>query len=235
MHVVSGYHSEYFSYGRRVIHVRIALCGSDGKMGQVFLAYFKDQYSILEVTKSKNCLNDVIEEVDLVVDFTNAIGAFVHGVIALTHDVPIIIGSTGMKDKQKETLKKIANRRNIACVVCDNFSYGILWLKQVLPDLYPYFTHMRIEEAHHRSKKDAPSGTAKAFKENLKMECDPIVSIRDDDLSVRHCICIDNEFESLCFEHVVKDRRAYMEKLKECIQTMDSLHQYRDFSDFFKK
>lgn len=206
--------------------MKVAICGSRGKMGKVFVQYFKCIYELVPVDCQDVCLNDVIKEVDVVVDFTNADGAFVNGVIALTHDVPIVIGTTGLKTEQKATLKKISDKRGVGCLLASNFSTGMLWIKRNVDELSKYFDRIRIVEEHHQSKLDSPSGTALSLQKLLNIPNDNITSIRGPKKSVRHKILLDNSNESLVIEHIVKDRSAYMTELHECLKNIKKMNTY---------
>lgn len=209
-----------------VMYMKIAICGANGKMGQTCMNYFKDKYELIPVNNCDNCLNKVIFNVELVIDFTNSTSAFVNAVIALTHKVPIIIGTTGLSILQKQTLQKIANRKEVGCIVSSNFSIGMLWIKRNINEISKYFDQIHIIEEHHISKLDMPSGTALALKEIMHIADQDITSLRTNQRDVRHKILLENKYESVTIEHIVKDRNAYMIQLGECIEDIHHLHAY---------
>lgn len=209
--------------------MKIALCGSSGKMGKEVLNAFSNKHEIIAVCHDDTCLNDIIENIELVIDFTNGRAAFIHGVIALTHNIPIIIGSTGMLPRHKETLKKIANCREVGCILSSNFSIGITWIKEHLKDLKPYFETIHIEEEYHKNKVEAPGGTALALKEILHLDESQITSIRGDSFAIRHNVVLSNKNESITIQHIINDRSAYMMKLGECIDEINQLKGYYEY------
>ena len=80
----------------------------------------------------------------------------------------LLIGTTGFTDEQKKEIQAIANRA--ACIVSPNMSVGVNLLiglagkiAKALGEEYD----AEIVEAHHRFKKDAPSGTALRLAEKI--------------------------------------------------------------------
>jgi 4-hydroxy-tetrahydrodipicolinate reductase len=73
----------------------------------------------------------------------------------------MVIGTTGFS---KEDLKEIESlTKTIPCVLASNMSLGVNLLLKVLQDIARVLGDdydIEIVEAHHRLKKDAPSGTA---------------------------------------------------------------------------
>lgn len=206
--------------------MKIALCGSNGKMGKEFMRTFSNQYEVIEIHHCGPCLNDIIHDVKLVIDFTNGRSSFIHGIISLTHNVPIIIGSTGISFAQKSTLKKIADSRQVGCIISNNFSIGMQWIKQNLSDISSYFHHIQVIEEHHRSKLDSPSGTALTLQEILKIDESNVIAIRSNKYIVKHKIILENDNESIIVEHIVKNRSAYMIRLGECMKDIFRAHSY---------
>ncbi len=95
------------------------------------------------------------------VDFSlgSAVGA--HAEACAQADVPLLVGTTGFDAAARTQLARAAER--IAILVAPNTSVGVAVLRglvaqaaQALGEGYD----VEISEAHHRSKRDAPSGTA---------------------------------------------------------------------------
>ncbi len=103
---------------------------------------------------------------DVIIDFTTKDATLSLLKRAEKNKIPMVIGTTGLDDSDKEEIKKSAKK--IPIVFSPNMSIGInllfILLKktaEVLGDEYD----VEIIEAHHRYKKDAPSGTALALAE----------------------------------------------------------------------
>jgi len=98
---------------------------------------------------------------DVVIDFTSHNASMEHLRIVADHHKSIVVGSTGFSEKEEGQIKNLAS--NAKCVLSPNMSVGvnlmfnvIASIARILGDDYD----MEIVEAHHRLKKDAPSGTA---------------------------------------------------------------------------
>ena len=114
----------------------------------------------LGVTVSDS-LDSVIDQGDVVIDFTISEASLKHSRIAASHKRPIVIGTTGLAKDELDEIRQLA--KDFPCVLAPNMSVGINLLyklvdtaAKVLGDDYD----VEIVEAHHRMKKDAPSGTA---------------------------------------------------------------------------
>jgi 4-hydroxy-tetrahydrodipicolinate reductase len=106
-------------------------------------------------------LKSVIDKGDVVIDFTAADASLKNMEIAAQHHKPMVVGSTGFSAQQKEKVKNLT--KDFACVLAPNMSVGVNLMfriveqvARILGDDYD----CEIIEAHHRMKKDAPSGTA---------------------------------------------------------------------------
>jgi 4-hydroxy-tetrahydrodipicolinate reductase len=73
----------------------------------------------------------------------------------------MVIGTTGFTKEDMAEIESLT--RNIPCVLASNMSLGVNLLLRVLKDIAKVLGDdydVEIIEAHHRLKKDAPSGTA---------------------------------------------------------------------------
>ena len=68
---------------------------------------------------------------------------------------------------------------------------------------------IHISESHNKSKKDAPSGTAKDFARMLQLSTDKIEFDRTDEDKNSHKIAFSNNFESLELRHDTANRSIY--------------------------
>lgn len=105
--------------------------------------------------------NDVIEQIDVVIDFSSPDALKDELDWAVKHGVPVVLASTGYTDEDLKLINKAAE--SIAVFRTGNFSLGINLLvklvKKVAQTLGEDFD-VEIIEKHHNLKVDAPSGTA---------------------------------------------------------------------------
>lgn len=107
-----------------------------------------------------------LEEADIVLDFSQASAVERTLAECAAARVPLLIGTTGLGAELEPAVA--AASRAIALLVAPNTSLGVTLLlelvrraAQALPSSYD----IEIIEAHHRGKRDAPSGTALALGE----------------------------------------------------------------------
>ena len=106
-------------------------------------------------------LEKALEKSEVVIDFTEPASTMVHLEEASRQKKAVVIGTTGLSQKELSSLKKITNK--IPCVHSPNMSVGVNLLFKVLADVARVTGDdydVEIMEMHHRHKKDAPSGTA---------------------------------------------------------------------------
>jgi 4-hydroxy-tetrahydrodipicolinate reductase len=99
---------------------------------------------------------DPPEEVEVLIEFTTPEATVEH----LSYGKPHVIGTTGLSGEQHARLEEAA--KTVPIVLAPNMSVGVNLLREVVRDLSRKLAGYDIEvvEAHHRHKKDAPSGTA---------------------------------------------------------------------------
>jgi 4-hydroxy-tetrahydrodipicolinate reductase len=104
---------------------------------------------------------------DVVVDFTTPAATMATGAATARTGRGLVVGTTGLSDVQLAELRSLG--RDIPILYSRNTSVGVNALLAALPALAKALQGYDIEitEAHHRHKKDAPSGTALAIAEAL--------------------------------------------------------------------
>ena len=80
----------------------------------------------------------------------------------LDSGVPCIVGTTGLGDDEAEALGETARAAGVALLVAPNFAIGAVLMMRFAEEAARYLPRAEIVEIHHESKRDAPSGTAKA-------------------------------------------------------------------------
>jgi 4-hydroxy-tetrahydrodipicolinate reductase len=106
-------------------------------------------------------IHDVLAACDVVIDFTSAAVSVQHIDAAGKACRAMVIGSTGFTAEQLEKVR--ASTRAMPCVLAPNMSLGVNVLFKLVADVARLLGDdydVEIVEAHHRFKKDAPSGTA---------------------------------------------------------------------------
>lgn len=166
--------------------VGIIVVGANGRMGQqlVRLAMSEPDLALMGAVDRKDSLpgleapgcfvghslSDAIAQAPgaVVVDFSTPGSSLASAEAAAQAGSPIVIGTTGFDEAQKEALAQYAQRTPLLWSA--NMSVGVNVLLRLLPQLAASLgSNYDIEmmEAHHRRKKDAPSGTALMLGEAL--------------------------------------------------------------------
>jgi len=106
-------------------------------------------------------INDIKEKADVLIEFSNPKASLEHLKAAYDKGISMVIGTTGFNKEQTVEIKKYTQK--IPCVLAPNMSVGVNLLLKILKDVAKVLGDdydIEIIEAHHRLKKDAPSGTA---------------------------------------------------------------------------
>ena len=148
--------------------IKVAVCGSNGKMGKevvkaVTLAQdmelvakidiFDGEFTTIQEAHSNR-------KFDVLIDFTQPKSIYENALYCLNNGIKIVIGTTGLTDEQIAELKNLSEKNNVACLIAPNFSVGAVLLMKFAQMASKYFDNAEIIELHHNQKKDAPSGTA---------------------------------------------------------------------------
>ncbi len=106
-------------------------------------------------------LAEHVDAFDVLIDFTSRAATLGHLEICRQHGKAIVIGTTGFSDDEKQQIAAAAS--DIPVVFAPNMSIGVnvcLKLLDMAARILGDDMDIEIVEAHHRFKKDAPSGTA---------------------------------------------------------------------------
>ncbi len=163
--------------------INVVVNGALGKMGQqvlsavsaeddmravagVDLAATEDAVSTPDGAATlplSSSMAEVLDGVDVVVDFTNAEGA--SGVMrdAAPRKVNVVIGSTGIQDAALEEADALASEHGVGIIIAPNFALGAVVMTHLARAAAPFFDYADLTEMHHENKIDAPSGTALAI------------------------------------------------------------------------
>ena len=151
--------------------------------------------------------------VDVVIDFT-APGAAVENMRAvLALGGHIVVGTTGWYASLAD-MKALAAKRGGGLVYGTNFSIGVQKLFQLTAELARLDGYkFSVDETHHTTKLDAPSGTALTLKEIIlaaRPGIDvPVESHRVGDAKGEHIVRAVSEHDVLELRHDAHSRRGF--------------------------
>lgn len=209
--------------------IKLGVAGVRGKMGRrIFELASHDKDFELTLALEKKGIPDIGRElgkikissspdgiflVDVFVDFTLPEASELNMDYVARYKKALVLGTTGFNDQQLKKIEEVS--KVIAIVFSPNMSVGVNVLFSVLPDiakrLGPDYS-IEIVEAHHKAKKDAPSGTAKKFSQILaevtKKEI-PAHSIRLGDIVGDHTIIFCGNSERIEIKHQAHSRDLF--------------------------
>lgn len=116
----------------------------------------------VEIDASPVALLNLVDDVDLWLDFSNREGIRSNLEGALQKGVNALIGVTGFNDEELRWLAALPTSTRRTIWWCPNFSLGMLVLNQCAVMARQFFGAVEIIELHHDKKLDAPSGSAAA-------------------------------------------------------------------------
>jgi 4-hydroxy-tetrahydrodipicolinate reductase len=195
--------------------VRVLLIGAAGRMGQTVrdLASTDSQIEIVAQCDLKDPIQPAMKNCDVAIDFSHADAIDEIFRAALHHRTPLVIGTTGHSQEQRRKIE--AARQHLPIVFASNFSVGVnvlFFLTRKAAELLESDFNPEIIETHHKTKKDAPSGTAKTLAELLQTSRNneiSIQSIREGDVVGEHRVIFSGPGEQLELTHRAATREIF--------------------------
>jgi 4-hydroxy-tetrahydrodipicolinate reductase len=151
--------------------------------------------------------------IDAVVDFTSPEAAVENMRAVLSVGGHMVVGTTGWY-RRLEEMKALAHKRRAALLYGTNFSLGVQKFFRLTADLAKLDGYtFSIEETHHTTKLDAPSGTALTLKEiilGIRPGIDvPIASHRVADAKGEHIVMAKSDHDTLELRHDAHSRLGF--------------------------
>lgn len=197
--------------------MKIAMCGYKGKTGsKVYQVLKANKYEVIGIEKDENELIDYIEDVDLVIDFTNKENAFVNIYMCLEFHKPFIIGTTGFSENELKSIKELCDVNNVKGVICYNFAIPLNYLFSKLNNFFNYFEEITFFDIHHVSKKDKKSGTSyvvSSINNNIKVK-----SYQSNSKVITYVFQLKTKCDKIIITYQVNDKIAFAYGLLEYIK-----------------
>jgi 4-hydroxy-tetrahydrodipicolinate reductase len=186
-----------------------------GKMGKMV-----DELAVdhgFEVVGRVDVGRDEWTDADVAVDFTTAAAVQANFQKYLDRKLRVVIGTTGLGDASR-TLHALAASSGLGVVAAANFSIGVNLFQMIVEDAAKMMTpHSQfgawIHEAHHATKRDAPSGTALTLRDAMVTagfdRPIDVSSTRAGTIPGVHTIGFDGPSDTIELTHTARDRRGF--------------------------
>lgn len=200
--------------------MKIALIGYKGKTGsKVYQELLDNNYEVIAIDKDGVLLSHVIQEVDLVIDFTNKHVALKHIFICLDNLKPFIVGTTGFSYDELAVIKSKCNLLKVKGVICYNFSLPLLLIIKMIKPLSNYFENINYFDIHHISKLDKVSGTTYLFMlQNSKIK---LKSYKTDKNNITYVVQMTSKYDKLVLSYQVNDKIVFAKGLVNYLNSQD--------------
>jgi 4-hydroxy-tetrahydrodipicolinate reductase len=159
-----------------------------------------------------------LAEAEAMVDFTAPEVVVDNVKSALEVGIPAIVGTSGW---EPQALDGLAKERGVQLFVAPNFAIGAVLMMRLAEDAARYLPRTEIVELHAETKKDAPSGTAKATAERLGGA--EIHSVRLPGLVAHQEVLLGGEGQLLTIRHDAYSREAYVPGVLLALERLHTL------------
>lgn len=228
--------------------MKIGVFGATGRMGQAIIGAISEQPHVTlgaavvsaQSAQRGQAVNAqlnyqsaeqlVADQVDVWIDFSLPSALTDNLQVALQHGTPVVVCTTGLSQQQHALIQTTATQ--IPILYAANTSVGVALLQQLteLASAAMADADIEIIEAHHRHKRDAPSGTAVILGESAArgrqssltqlsagIRADGerqsgsigFASIRGGDIIGEHTVLLAQLGERIELTHKVSDRRVF--------------------------
>ena len=205
--------------------INLALLGY-GKMGKTVAALapqrgFNVRLALdIDVNQDgQGITSENFQGIDVCVDFTtpDVVVENIRRVAVL--GVNLVVGTTGWHNRLEE-VRKIIESAGVGMVYGANFSIGVNLFYRLARAAAEIFASFPIydpflTEAHHKMKKDAPSGTALEITRQIQPYFAdreiPVTSVRAGYIPGAHELGFDSEADTIILRHTARGRQGFAE------------------------
>ncbi len=200
--------------------IRVGVTGAAGRMGETVCEAVSEAQG-LELAARVDPelgteLGEVLDEVDVIVDFTVPDQALPNAHKCLHSGTNVVIGTTGF---DLDKLGRCAEDHwdggeGGRAFVAPNFAIGAVLMMQAAQLIAPHMPEVEIIELHHDRKLDKPSGTAARTAQLIEdvggNVHEPIHSVRLPGLVAHQEIVFGGQGQTLSLRHDSIDRASFM-------------------------
>jgi 4-hydroxy-tetrahydrodipicolinate reductase len=202
--------------------IRVGVAGAAGRMGEEVCRAVEGAGDMVLAGRADpalgTTLDEILENVDVVVDFTRPDTALGNALACIRAGVHVVIGTTGF-DPQP-LVDEPDPRAN--ALIAPNFAIGAVLMMRFAAEASRHMARAEIIELHHDRKLDAPSGTA-ARTADLMDGHVPIHSVRLPGLVAHQEVILGDLGQTLTIRHDSIDRASFMPGVLLAVRRVGSL------------
>ena len=194
--------------------------GAMGRMvGDLAVARGHEVSVKVDIADAGQSVADLAERLhacDVAIDFSIGDAVPKHVEAAVDAQVPLVVGTTGWL-AQLEAVRQTVEQHQGALIYGANFSVGVQIFYRIAARTAELFRAVTdydgfIEEAHHKRKLDAPSGTAlklgEVVRQNLGRDV-PVSSTRSGYIPGTHRLGFDSAADQIRITHEARSREGF--------------------------
>ena len=165
------------------MRIKVSILGASGRVGQLLVHDIRlsNEFALVEPKEKvfqhiqgstvhrpekdteqyAAYISEMIAQSDVCVDFSHFSVLDLHLEKCSKYNVPLVIGTTGLKDKQHQLMTNYS--KSMPVLYSPNMAVGVNAMFHILAtaaSLVGRESEIEIKEVHHKHKQDAPSGTA---------------------------------------------------------------------------
>ena len=177
---------------------------------------------------------------DVVIDFTTPDAAVQNMRAVLATGAKMIVGTTGWYDRLDKA-RALVERKQAGLLYGTNFSIGVQVMLQLAAKMGELLKNagyqFSIEETHHTTKLDSPSGTAltlaEAVKKSTGLKEIPVKAHRVGDAAGLHVLIAKGDGDKLVLTHDAHSRRGFAEGAVRAAEWLSTRTGCYDFQDVY--
>ena len=185
-------------------------------------------------------LSAELSQCEVAIDFSIAAAVPRNIELCMLAGIPLVEGTTGWPINHNE-LARTVEESDGALIYGANFSIGAQLFFRIAGRAAELFQNLEsydvfIEEAHHKRKADAPSGTAIKLGDIVANHLGrdvPITSTRAGHIPGTHRVGFDSPADHITLEHVARSREGFAEGALMAAQWIVDRKGLYEFSDAF--
>lgn len=194
--------------------MRVCLYGAEGNVGSVLApALEAGGHQVIDGRRAGP------EGCDVAIDFTRPAAVLENAAACLAAGVPCVVGTSGF---DLDALDSAAKDAGVPCFHAPNFAVGAVLMIRFAEEASRSFPRAEIVELHADTKRDAPSGTAKATAARMDGEV-PIHSVRLPGLVAHQEVILGGPGETLTIRHDTTSREAFVPGVLRAVNAVRDL------------